>query len=52
MKLIITVSIDQNLLKKIEDYQSRKYSGLSRSAVIEMLLRNALPKEIDYSVVK
>jgi len=55
VKSIVSHSIDRQLLKKIERYKMKLrkiYPGISRSEVIEMLLRDALPPETELSIAR
>lgn len=51
MKLKVSHTIDSNLLKKLEEFKRENYPYLSRSDVIELLLRDAL-RGREISVVK
>jgi len=55
VKTIVSHSIDRELMKKVERYKekiSKIYPGISRSAVIEMLLREALPQDTELSIAR
>lgn len=51
VKDALHVTIERKVLKRIEDYQKIRYPGLSKSAVVEILLREALPPPSDLSVM-
>lgn len=38
----ISVTLDRDLLKRLDGYKKINYPGVSRSAVVEMLLRKQL----------
>lgn len=51
----VTVTIDRDLLKRVEQVRKEAYPGASRSLVIELLLRSALTEKrykLDISVAR
>lgn len=46
----VSHTIDEKVLKKVEDYKEKHYPGLSRSDVIEILLRQALAPNSEIAV--
>ena len=52
VRIVVSHTLPDKLIKKIENIRDTKYPGASRSFVIEQLLRQAVKSDIEISVAK
>jgi len=52
VKSQVTIMIDRDVLRRVEELREKHYPGASRSFVIELLVRRSLPPKEDIAVVR